>query len=275
MSNKAKQLTEAAIGELKSQLDAGRSEVLTHFLDCMSKFHRYSWSNVMLIHHQRPSATHVAGFHTWRAMQRWVKKGEGGIAIVAPMVRSRKSVDHQSLDDPGSQQPRSISISGFRVVHVFDVSQTEGKQLPTLSKPIGDPGTSLQLLEQLVKENGIQLHYEAMTTGTYGYSAAGKIGIEQSLGDSERFLTLAHELAHLWLDHQRTPRSLPVKETEAEAIAYVVCRASGLEAPGSSEYIHLYQGSSELLTESLGRIQQVAARILNGMSAMNSLQEAA
>lgn len=273
MSNKATQLTEEAIAELKSQLDAGKSEVLKHFLDCMSKFHRYSWSNVMLIHHQRPNATQVAGFHTWRAMERWVKKGESGIAILAPLVRSRKSMEHQPLDDQDKMQSRSVS--GFRVVHVFDVSQTEGKELPTLSKPIGDPGVSLQLLEQLVGENSIELTYEAMGDGVHGYSAGGKIGIEQSLGDSERFSTLSHELAHEWLGHHGTPRSAVVKETEAEAVAYVVSRAYGLQAPGSSEYIQLYQGSSELLMASLGRIQQVAARILNGISDLTALQKAA
>ena len=273
MSNKAKQLTEAAIGELKCQLDAGRSEVLTHFLNCMSKFHRYSWSNIMLIHHQRPNATHIAGFHTWRAMDRWVRKGESGIAILAPMVRSRKSMEHPSLDDLGGEQPRSIS--GFRVVHVFDVSQTEGKELPALSKPVGDPGASLQHLEQLIQQSGIEIRYETMDAGTMGYSAGGRIGIEQSLSDPERFSTLAHELAHEWLDHKAAPRPLTIKETEAEAVAYVVCRASGLQAPGSSEYIQLYQGNAELLTDSLGRIQQVAARILNGIADVTSLQKAA
>ena len=259
MNNKAKELVDNALNELRAQLEAGRSETLLAYLDCMSRFHRYSWSNVMLIERQKPDATHVAGFHKWKQMNRWVRKGESGIAILAPMMRRKKEVETAERDDQNA-------ITGFRTVHVFDVTQTEGDPLPDLAKPAGDVGCSLARLEQLVTRNGISLTYESIRGGADGYSAHGRIGIEQTRSELERFTILAHELAHEWLDHHEQASSTRLRETEAEAVAYVVGRAQGIEMPGSSDYIQLYRGDARLLGESLGRIQRVAARILEGMT---------
>ena len=258
MNNKAKELVDSALNELRAQLEAGRSEALLAYLDCMSRFHRYSWSNVMLIDMQMPGATQVAGFHTWRQMKRWVRKGESGIAILAPMTRRKKEVGPGNDDDQDA-------ITGFRTVHVFDVSQTDGEPLPDLSKPAGTIGRSLIQLEQLVRRSGISLSYESIPSGADGYSAHGRIGIEQSRTELERFAILAHELAHEWLGHHQQAASTRLRETEAEAVAYVVCRAQGIDMPGSSEYIQLYRGDARLLGESLSRIQRVAARILESM----------
>jgi antirestriction protein ArdC len=268
MNNKAKELVDSALDELRAQLEAGKSEMLLAFLDCMSRFHRYSWSNVMLIDQQKPDATHVAGFHKWREMNRWVRKGESGIAILAPMMRRKKDVERDQHDD-------EKSITGFRTVHVFDVSQTEGEPLPDLAKPAGDAGCSLAQLEQLVRRSDIGLVYESIRGGADGYSAHGRIGIEQSLPELERFAVLAHELAHEWLDHHEQASSKKLQETEAEAVAYVVGRAHGIEMPGSSDYIQLYRGDARLLGESLGRIQKVAARILEGMTQSDAVTRVA
>lgn len=260
MENKAKTLIEGAIAELKSQLDLGRSEVLTQYLECMSRFHRYSWCNIMLINQQFPAATHVAGFRRWKELDRSVCKGEKGIGIMAPLVRRKQA--ESSATENGEK-----SIAGFRVVHVFDISQTEGRELPELSKPTGDADWSLARLEDAVEEAGVKLSYEPMGGSVCGYSAKGVIGVEESLSTVERFLTLAHELAHQWLGHhQSRDLSKRVRETEAEASAFVVARACGIDAvASSSEYIHLYCGDSAILGASLGRIQAVANRMLDAM----------
>jgi len=259
MNNKAKHLVDEAIEELKQQLDQGKSEALIRYLECMSRFHRYSWCNVLLINRQNPGATHVAGFRKWKEMNRWVRKGESGIGILAPLRRRIEQEDEATGKD-------KRYIAGFRIVHVFDISQTEGEEFPELSQPVGNPGQSLQRLEQLISLSDIELAYEAIPGGAEGYSANGKIVIEESLAQTERFVTLVHELAHEWLGHHRRATTPRVHETEAEAVAYVVCRASGVLVPGSSDYIQLYQGNSTVLGESLGRIQQVSARILTGIS---------
>lgn len=260
MENKAKQLFDGAIAELKSQLDLGRSDVLTRYLECMSRFHRYSWCNILLINQQFPAATHVAGYCRWKELDRSVCKGEKGIGIMAPLVRRKQA-------DTCTMEKGEKFVAGFRVVHVFDVSQTEGRELPELSKPTGDADWSLAQLEAAVEEAGLKLTYEPLGGSVHGYSADGAIGVDASLSAVERFLTLVHELAHQWLGHlQSQDLSNRVRETEAEASAFVVARACGIDAvASSSEYIQLYSGDSALLGASLGRIQVVANRIVDAM----------
>lgn len=109
------------IAALSAQLAAGNSEALTAYLGTMSRFHNYSFGNVMAIAMQKPDAVRVAGFHTWKDLGRNVKKGEKAIRILAPLIRSRK-------DESTGEE--SAHVYGFRSVCVFDISQTEGKELP-------------------------------------------------------------------------------------------------------------------------------------------------
>ncbi len=266
MENKVKALVEGALAELKEQLDLGRSEVLSRYLECMARFHRYSWCNVMLISKQCPDATQVAGFRRWQELGRYVRKGEKGIGILAPMVR-RKEVEN------GEQQGEAF-VSGFRVVYVFDLAQTEGDSLPELSRPKGDACMAIEQLEAVIRDAGITLGYESLPAGTDGYAIPGSIGIAEGLPSAKRFLALAHELAHHWLaHHERRELTRKVKETEAEACAFVVAKAFGVDAvAATSEYIQLYNGDSKLLGESLGRIQQVSRQIIDAMQAEPNLQ---
>jgi hypothetical protein len=263
--DEATKLAERGLAELNRALQQGASETLTRYLDVLARFHRYSFGNVMLIASQKPDATQVAGFHTWRTLGRWVKKGEQGIAILAPMVgRKRREVgDHLPVDDDDG---KARELYGFRVVHVFDVSQTEGDELPEFAEIHGDPGKGLQRLESIVADYGIQLEYDYPGCGAQGISRNGTIVVRPDMPPGETFAVLVHEVAHELL-HQQTGRkrqvSRTVLETEAEAVAYVVCQAMGLETTTrSSDYIQLYRGDVATLSQSLDCIQKTATSLI-------------
>ncbi|WP_425399934.1 ArdC-like ssDNA-binding domain-containing protein [Aeoliella sp.] len=270
--DRAKKLADDALAELKAQLEAGHSETLLKFIECVSRFHHYSWRNCMLIALQNPGATQVAGFRKWLELKRYVRKGEKGIAILAPLTYRRKV----EADD-GREQTES-GVRGFRVVHVFDVSQTEGEELPELAHIKGDPGDLLEGLETLVRESGIELRYEVLPLGTKGVSEKGSIVVAEGLGAAERFAVLTHELAHEWLHgaERRQETTMTVRETEAEAVAYAVCSALGLDcSTHSSDYIQLYQGDTEVLSQSLALIQQTATRVIRALTSAKQDEEVA
>ena len=270
--DRAKKLADDALAELQSQLEAGHSETLLKFIACVSRFHQYSWRNCLLIALQNPDATLVAGFRKWLEQGRYVRKGEKGIAILAPL-RYRRTVEA----DDGSEMTES-GVRGFRIVHVFDVSQTDGEDLPELAGISGEPGELLTGLENLVRESGIELRVEVLPLGTQGLSEKGAIVIGEGLADAERFAVLSHELAHEWLHgtERRQETTKTIRETEAEAVAYTVCHAFGLEcSTRSSDYIQLYQGNTEVLSESLSLIQRTAARIITALSAEAQNKEVA
>jgi antirestriction protein ArdC len=259
--DEAKQLTDRALTDLQQALQAGRSESLKRFLDCMGRFYNYSWHNCMLIAFQMPDASYVAGFRRWLEMGRHVRKGEKGIGILAPLAYRK-----QQEDGPG--QESDTVIRGFKVVHVFDVSQTEGEDLPQFAGIQGDADELLPPLEGLIHQSGIKLRDENLPLGTKGASLKGEILIADWLSPAERFAVLAHELAHEWMhgDDDRKGMAKTVLETEAEAVAYVVCRAFGFDcSTRSSDYIQLYQGDAMTLAESLQRIQRTAARIIESL----------
>ena len=123
-SENIKKITNQAIEQLITALNEGRSETLTQYLAAIGRFHRYSLRNVMLIASQKPTATHVAGFHSWHKLGRFVKKGEKGIMILAPIVRRKNESAEQDETDESS------TAVGFRAAYVFDISQTDGQELP-------------------------------------------------------------------------------------------------------------------------------------------------
>lgn len=253
----AQNATETALQDLVKALEQGKSDELIKYLTCMSRFHQYSLRNLLLISHQQPEATQVAGFHTWRKLKRSVRKGEKGIAILAPLAFRKKT---KGTPEDESEQ----AIAGFRVVHVFDIKQTDGPQLPELVTPTGDPGIALAQLEDVIRGNGIELENQDLPPDTHGCSMGGKIIVNCNLSAAERFSVLAHELAHEWLEHHLARcQDKRIRETEAEAVAFVVGTAHGINCEQSSaDYIMLYRGDSEALSRSLKEIQRVASRIL-------------
>src|SRR5881296_607172 len=132
-----KNKTKEATDYLVQSLEAGHSEVLTTYLGAMAKFHTYSFGNIMLIARQKPDATNVAGLRTWNSLGRFVRRGEKGIFILAPMVGNRRNRDENAKQDTDAKETQR-TLYGFRGVYVFDITQTEGKELPALTEVNGD-----------------------------------------------------------------------------------------------------------------------------------------
>lgn len=261
----AMQLAEQGIAALNEALQAGHSETLDHFLAMLARFHQYSFRNALLIAVQNPDATHVAGFHKWKKLKRAVKKGERGIAILAPMVTRER--EEQRASQHGDYE--SNLVRGFKVAYVFDVSQTEGEPLPEFAQVMGDPHDWLIHLQGLIREAGVILEYESLPNGTLGCSTPGMIRVRPGLAANQEFAVLVHEFAHELL-HQRLGRihniAKSVRETEAEAVAYTVCRACGIDSTAqSADYIQLYQGNADTLRESLEFVQNAATEIISAI----------
>lgn len=263
--------SDEALNELAQALKDGKSETLIAYLDTMSKFYRYSFGNCMLIAAQRPEASLVAGFGRWKELKRSVRKGEKGIAILAPMVRSKRAGLESQLARNEVNSSDEDSVFGFRVVHVFDLAQTEGEELPEFAHVQGDPDEHLKRIEEIIQRKGIRLEYlAALPRGARGMSQGGKISILDSLPKAELFSTLVHELAHELLHRgdRRESTNRVIRETEAESVAYVVCRGIGLEcSTQATDYIQLWNGDEKVLMQSLELIRDVASSILSEMEA--------
>lgn len=260
----AKQIASKAIEQLSQALEAGHSEKLREHFAAMARFHRYSWHNVMFIASQKPTATHVAGFHAWHKLGRFVKKGEKGILILAPMIRRKQENNNETESDESS------TTVGFRAAYVFDISQTDGQELPEIGSVNGDPCEYRERLATFVAKQGITLEYSQDIAPARGTSAGGKITLLPGQSASEEFATLAHEVAHEMMhrDERRSSTSKRVRETEAEAVAFVVCSAIGLETgTAAQDYIGLYGGDAKLLNESLEYVQRASTQILSAIGA--------
>jgi N-terminal domain of anti-restriction factor ArdC len=257
------ELIAANIKLLIEQLEAGHSDALTNYLTAMSRFHNYSFGNVLEIARQMPTATRVAGFWAWKNVGRSVKAGQKGIRILAPIVGVRRKKQEEAEKDITKQNERVLV--GFRNAYVFDVSQTEGIDLPTMHEVRGDPGDNIDRLAAFLKSKGIQLVYNEKIAPALGMSYGGRIAILPGQSKAEEFSTLVHETAHELLHkaERRTATTKTVRETEAEAVAFVVGKAVGLvTGNASADYIQLYHGNASLLAESLEVIQQTASVIL-------------
>jgi hypothetical protein len=255
-----KQITTEALETLARLLDEGHSEQLTALLKTMARFHQYSWHNVYLIASQCPTATRVAGFHAWRSLGRYVRKGEKGIAILAPLLAHR---------DREVESDQSRVIVGFRAAYVFDIEQTDGDPLPEPAEASGDPGVRTASLRATIHRHAIALEHVDDLGGALGISAGGRIQILNGLSPATEFTTLVHEFAHELL-HRGVdrPTDRDTREIEAEAVAFIVGTAVGLETSASSrDYLHLYGGNRESLTRALDRIQRTASAILAAVHA--------
>jgi antirestriction protein ArdC len=212
---------------------------------------------------QRPTATRVAGLYAWNQLGRKVRKGEKGIRILAPIVGIKRKKDEEANKDITKQNTRVLV--GFRNAYVFDVEQTEGAELPTLREMTGTVGENRDRLVSFIEAQGIELAFTEKIAPALGMSYGGKIAILPGQSEAEEFSTLVHELAHEMLHkaERRTTTTKVVRETEAEAIAFVIGKAVGLETgSASADYIQLYHGNASLLAESLEVIQQTSGVIL-------------
>jgi antirestriction protein ArdC len=259
----AKEVIAANVQSLIEQLEAGHSDALTAYLNAMSRFHSYSFGNVLEIARQCPTASRVAGMYAWNQLGRRVKKGEKGIRILAPIIGIKRKRDEEAEKDITKQNTRVLV--GFRNAYVFDVEQTEGVELPAMREVYGDVGENYDRLLAFIERQGIELVFTENIAPALGMSYGGRIAILPGQSKAETFATLLHELAHEMLHkaERRTTTTKVVRETEAEAIAFVVGKAVGLEVgTASADYIALYHGNASLLIESLEVIQQTSAVIL-------------
>lgn len=215
---------------------------------------------------QRSDATRVAGFHTWHDLGRSVNKGEKGIMIFAPVLVRQKD------DSPGRHEAAKpdevFRLTGFRTAYVFDISQTEGKPLPEFARTTGDLKEYGEKLKGLVAEHGIAVDYDATIAPAQGVSSGGRIRLMPGMAPAEEFSVLAHELAHEMLHHSKeaSPAPTVVRETQAEAVAFVVCRGVGLETnTAAADYLALYNGDKKTLAQSLSVIQETSTKILKDL----------
>lgn len=257
-----------ALATLAAALEAGNSAALTAYLNITARFHKYSWTNCLLIAMQRPNATHVAGFRAWLGFGRHVRKGEKGIAILAPIICKRKGeADHPQQDGSSTAEPIS-QLVGFRNAYVFDIAQTDGRDLPEFATVKGDPAQHLERLKTLTASHSITLDYDASIAPAKGVSRGGRITLMPNMPAAEEFSTLVHELSHekLHRTDRRAETTKTIRETEAEAVAFVVCHAIGLDTnTAAADYIKLYNGDHATLSASLQFIQSTAAEILNAL----------
>lgn len=260
MSNdKAQELTAKisdSITALCAETDAAKqSTTYTAWLSTMSRFHRYSFGNCLLIWAQCPEASNVAGFHAWRALDRFVMKGQTGLRIFAPIVRKVEEIK----DGKTEVATRPV---GFRTVSVFDVSQTDGKPLPTLECNAVEGGDCLlPRMEQATNALGIRLEYKHIVGGADGLSKGGLIEIEQALSVSSRCGVLAHELAHELMHKENRESTKQQRELEAESVAFAVLAHFGMRLE-SRFYLASYGITAEMLTASLQVISKTAKRII-------------
>ena len=229
-----------------------------------ARFHRYSANNVMLIRFQRPDATRVAGYRAWQGLGRQVRRGERGIAILAPVVYRRRPVDDTDPDAVVGV------LAGFRVAHVFDVSQTEGRPLPEVpAVPISEdaPDALWDLLAAQVADAGYELH-RADTAPANGVTdfVAKTVEVSEQISGAMACKTLAHELAHVNLHPAAGLGGISREqaEVEAESVAYLVTSAAGVDSGSYSfPYVALWsRGDASVVMAAAERAIRTARTIL-------------
>lgn len=239
------------------------SERYADWLRVCSRFHRYSLNNQILILMQAPFSSQVAGYRAWQDMGRQVKKGEHGIMIMAPMkIKGKK-------DDPDHTEENDLLL--FKPVTVFDISQTEGPDLPSLTSELtGDSRSFGHVIEQLCRFSIVPIRFtDELPPGVYGCfsSAEHAIRVRASIHGQHKVKTLIHEIAHSLLDGDPNNRiDRQSMEVRAESIAFVVCNAIGIDTGEYSfGYIAGWSSGKEMdeLKATMQDIRQVSDQILS------------
>ena len=268
------------------------SERYKEYLRVMSKFHNYSFNNTLLIAMQKPDASLIAGFTAWKnQFQRNVKKGEKGIKIIAPSPFKIKQETEKI--DPQTQKPvigrdgkpvteeKEITIPAYKVVSVFDVSQTEGKELPDIAVDAltGDVEQYSDFFAALEKTSPVPIGFEKIEGGAHGYYHLEdkRIALDEGMSELQTLKTAIHEIVHAKLhdidlnapkDEQQPRVDRRTREVEAESVAYTVCQHYGLDTSDYSfGYVAGWSSGRELaeLKSSLETIRSAAADIINSI----------
>ena len=245
------------------------SEEWERYLECQSRFYHYSVNNAMLILTQRHGATRIAGFNAWKKLGRFVRKGEKAIWIVAPMTYKVKDDERKTTTDEQQKV-----IRGFKWVPVFDISSTDGEELPTIChKLTGDDSDGLfDRLTAVATSIGYHVEDATLDGGVNGDCTYDlhRIRVETTNTPAQRVKTLAHELAHALLHEGSQDRRLA--ELEAESTAFIVCQALGIDSSDYSfGYVTTWAGGGDAaiagITASCQNIQKAAATILRSFEA--------
>ena len=260
------------------------SEKYKNYLKTMAKFPNYSFNNTLLIYLQRPDASHVAGYQTWKQkFGRQVRKGEKGIRILAPVTyktKKKKTEADEETQDKEEQNPFYM-LRGFRVVHVFDISQTEGRKLPTIVESLyGEVKEFSSFFSAVCEISPVPVSCEPMENTVDGYYShrEKRICIREGMSESQTAASLIHELSHAMLHNQEmleeeqaltgTMKDRRTKEVEAESVAFVVNSYFGNRTDENSfGYIAGWSSGKEVpeLLASLTTIQTTAETIIQGM----------
>ena len=284
--------------EITDRLEQGIAELFDserykEYLKVMSKFHNYSFRNTVLIAMQKPDASLVAGFSAWKNnFGRNVMKGQKGIKIIAPSPFKIKQ--EMEKIDPHTQKPvigkdgkpvteeKEITIPAYKVVSVFDVSQTEGRELPDIAvdELTGDVDRYKDFFAALEKTSPVPIGFEKIEGGAHGYYHLEnkRIAIDEGMSQLQTLKTAIHEIAHAKLhdidlnapkdEQPRVDRR--TREVEAESVAYTVCQHYGLDTSDYSfGYVAGWSSGRELaeLKSSLETIRSAAAEIINSIDA--------
>ena len=236
-------------------------------LEVSARFHCYSFNNQLLIYLQCPEATRVCGYRAWQRLGRQVREGERGIKILAPC---RKRVSPIEAEREQDEAERVEILTGFRVVHVFDVSQTEGDELADVrpKRLTGEvPQQLVDALEQRVTDEGFALKREAIArSARNGYADFERrlVVLRDDLSGAQTAMTLIHELGHVLLHQVTDLCDREIAEVEAESIAFVVSSALGLD---TSDYSFPYVarwggGDAEVVAATAERVIAAARDIL-------------
>ena len=259
---------------LFNRLEGGLAQLLEsgdwkNYLLTQSKFHRYSFRNILLVLFQKPNASRLAGYRTWQELGRQVKKGEKAIQILAPLKRKLEQVNEQG------ETEIDYAIAGFKTVSVFDVSQTEGDEIPEIASCLsGDDGGLIQYLVDFSDNNRVPVRFEG-ALGANGVcrfrdGKAFEIIVDPLLSKLHQSKTLTHEIAHSLLhgsEKYQGHSNTSLAELEAESVAYIVTQHFGLDTSSYSfSYIAGWQKDEdalENLKESGTRIQHTALQIID------------
>ena len=271
--------------------DVFESDRYAEYLQTVSKFHSYSFRNVILILMQYPEASRVAGFNTWKKLGRTVKRGEKGIAILAPITF--KKLVETTVYDPDTHAPvydtngdpvketKIVKMPSYKIVHVFDLSQTEGRELPSIGvdELTGDVSGYDAILNAVTDIAPVPVHFRSgdhISKGCYSH-VERCIYINEGMSQVQTVKTAIHETAHSILHAvkvedgkivEKLGKDQYTREVEAESIAYVVCQHFGIDTSDYSfAYVTSWSRSKELdkLTASLECISNTAAAIIDGI----------
>lgn len=288
---KMKEITDKLEDGIRDIFESGKYQ---SYLQTMSKFHKYSFNNTILISMQRPDATLIASFNKWRdQFGRSVKKGERGIRIIAPapykMKQSVEKMDprtNQAVRDSKGNilfEEKEISVPAFKVVSVFDASQTEGEPLPEIARPLeGSVNNYEVLLKALRGATTVPIDFADMKSDTDGLFNLEKrqITIRSGMSEIQTVLAVIHEIAHAKLHSKsqdvRSSNDLDyimpdkrTKEVEAESVSFAVCSRLGIETGENSfGYIAAWSQDKQLseLKSSLERISSTASELIDDIT---------